>query len=45
MQCLGALGGLGIYSSVERDIDLSLSSSRNCLAALALWQMTNMGEF
>ena len=41
MQCLGALGGLGAYSSVEGDVALSLSSLRNCLAASALLQMAS----
>ena len=46
MQCLGALGKLDTYSSVEGDVDLSLSSSRNCLAALALWvNDINIGKF
>ena len=39
MHCLGASGGLGSCSSVKGNVDLSLSSSRNCLAAIGLLQM------
>ena len=39
-QCLGASGGLKVCSAEEGNVDLSLSSSRNCLAALALLCIT-----
>ena len=35
MHHLGALGGLDSCFSIKGNVDLSLSSSRNCLAAIA----------
>ena len=42
MYHLGASGGLGSFSSIEGNIDLSLSSSRYCLAAIAHLQMISI---
>ena len=43
MHHLGA-GGLGLCSPIKGNIDLSLSSSRNCLAAIPHLQMISIWE-
>ena len=46
MHCLWASGGLGSCFPIKGNEDLSISSSRNCLAAIACWQMISIwGEF
>ena len=42
MHHLGASGGLDSYFSIKGSVDLSLSSSRNCLAAIAHLQMISI---